>query len=428
MIDPINYMAAMPNLERSFSELGQALGQRQQRRKASKVAAQYRQDVEKAFNNGKAEDFSALIAKYPQQRDAFKASWDILSKDQQDTEYREAADIYNAMQNNADIAKELVDERILAMQNSGEDTQELEQIRRLMDTNPDVVKNQLAFTLSSIDPDKWATMSTEMRERALAPEQLTAAQAQARKAAVDAKFAESQAVADLKRKGWDIVKIQEDIKIAKSNSKIAALEAQLKRETNQLKREELNLKLKEFKKERDEEVASKTAELKTATIGIDNSINTIDRLLKNPELNNVLGSLEGAAFYPSTLFAIFNPIADADKRVDATADIKNIQSQQFIDNLLSVKERGATFGSLTQKEGDKLKSYVRSLETRQSESQFINNLEEIQRLLLKSRKVLSEKHGVPQTIPDTPEVKTSPARLNTILQSFVPGYVPEGAP
>jgi hypothetical protein len=56
------------------------------------------------------------------------------------------------------------------------------------------------------------------------------------------------------------------------------------------------------------------------------------------------------------------------------------------------------------------------LSRKQGEDQFRANLGEVQRLLLKSRKGLVNKYGVPDTIPDTPQVKASPEEVEAILK------------
>ncbi|GAF80283.1 unnamed protein product, partial [marine sediment metagenome] len=96
-------------------------------------------------------------------------------------------------------------------------------------------------------------------------------------------------------------------------------------------------------------------------------------------------------------------------RADAIADLENIQSQSFLNNLMEAKAKGATFGSLTEREGDRLIGYVKNLKTKQSEKQFRSNLSELKRLLLKSRANTARKFGIPEPIPDTPEA--APAQV-----------------
>lgn len=410
MVAPINYMALIPqpDIAGAAAGLGQELRRIRTERAAIGQAETYRNDLQKTFEAGTPEAFSALIAKYPQQREAFKTSWDVLSQGQKDNEFRDAARVYQALQTNPEVAKQMADERITAEENAGGDTTELKQIRGLMDQDPAAAANYLAFTLSSVDPDKWSKMSVERRAEAMAPAELSAKQSAAQKAAVEANFAESNAVQDLAKGGWDIAKVQNDIQVSRQNAQIAAMNAAVAREESETKRQELRMKIEDKKRERETTVREKAAEIEGVRAGIDNSLSTIDRLLQNPELDNILGAVEGSAFYPSTLIGLASPFSDADQRADATADLQTIQSQSFLNNLVEAKEKGATFGALTEREGERLVGAVRNLSAKQSEEQFRANMSEVQRLLLKSRGRLADKYGVPETLPDRPSVQTTP--------------------
>lgn len=413
MATPIDYLGAQATVNplQQFGtgfQLGATIRQTREQQEAAEKAKQaqeqYAADLRTALSNPTASAFAALSAKYPTQREAFKQSWDMLSKEQQDSDFIAGAQVYNAVSSgNTDAAKNLLDQKIVALENSGKDPTKLQAIRTALDQDPQVVQAQLGLVLSSLDPERWSKMATEVRAAQKAPAELSEAQAKAHKAAVDAKFAESNAALDLEKKGWDITKVQEDIKIAKRNAAIAAANNAIAKETNDLRRSELRLKVRDMEQARDNAVREKAAEVSTAYSGIDNSLNTIDRVLKNPELDNVLGSLEGKDFYPNNLVAMLRPGADSDVRADAIAGIETITSQAFLNNLMEAKAKGATFGALTEREGDRLVNYVTNLSRKQSEGQFRQNLIEAQRLLLKSRKTIAEKSGIPETVPDTPE-------------------------
>lgn len=174
MVQPINYMALTPqvNIGQGFAQLGQAIGQNVERIEKQELAdqamqmrEQYAADVQNAFNAGTPSAFAQLSAKYPQQREAFKQSWDMLSKDQQNNEFVAGAQAYNAIQaGNVDVAKSLLDQQIQAAQNSGRPVQKLTALRDSLDINPKDVANTLGFTLSAIDPDRWSKMAKEGRE------------------------------------------------------------------------------------------------------------------------------------------------------------------------------------------------------------------------------------------------------------------------
>jgi len=394
---PYNYMQYMPQVDLSskFAGLGQALAQRQERKAAEELKKQYAADLQNALSNPNAQAFAELSAKYPSQREAFKQSWEMLNQDQRDQEFLAGAQAFNAINSgNVDAARTMIDERITAMQNSGMPTEKLRAMRTALDTNPEMVSANLGLVLSSVDPERWTKIAGEQRTAMKAPFEMTEARAKADKAAVEAKFAESNAVKDLEKKGWDIEKIKLDADIAKQNASIAALEQQLKKEELDYKKNEMKLKLIEKQEARDAAIREKTASVNQGTFAIDNMLNTVDKVLLNPELVDVIGPMEGK-LEPEDMTAGFRL---SDREADAIALINQLKSQAFVANVPLMKG----LGTLTDAEGARLENLLGSLARTQSDEGFKESLAEIQRLLLKSRKMLAEKYGVPQPAMDTP--------------------------
>lgn len=437
----------LPNPSQSVSQglkMGYAMEQASAERAAREAAAQNTQRLQADLTSildkrtPTARDYAGLITKYPQFSDQFKQAWDVLNTEQQSNRIEQVSNVYAALEAGAnDTAISLLEDQRDAAENSG-DAENAKGAQVMIDVikqTPEVAKTGIGMRLASMmGPDKFAETFTkleqERREKSLDQSMLSAAQSKARKAATEADFAEAQIVSDLQKQGWDIYKIQEDAKVAKENSKIAAINAQLKRESNELKKQALEEKLAASKEKRDIVIKERTEAAKTAAIGIDNSLATIDRVLQNPELENVLGPIQGSKFYPSVLLGILSPLQPdveggpisevpiSEKRANVLTDIETIQGQQFITNLMNAKQSGATFGSLTEKEGAKLEGFIRSLNRRQGEQQFRENLREIQRLLLKSRTSIFNKSGVPETVPDTPAVQPSQDEIDQLLQQY----------
>lgn len=209
-------------------------------------------------------------------------------------------------------------------------------------------------------------------------------------AATAAKFAESKAVLDLRMGEAQIQKMAADSEIARMNARIAAMNAATSREGNTIKKQENQLKLQEMIDKRDEKVREKVATVESGRTNIDNMLNTVDRVLKNPALNDVLGSFEGRMPAAASMLD--------DQESDAIALIDTLGSQSFLAQIPNIKGMGA----LSNAEGEKLQSALQNLNRSQSEKQFKANLSEAQRLLIKSRKNLSTQYGVPDTAPDRP--------------------------
>ena len=415
MPQPINYLSMVPQVDlgqklltglQAGGDIAGAVQQRRQAEQAKAMQDQYKTDLSNTLNNPTPQAFASLTAKYPQQREAFKQSWDILSEAQKNDEFRVGVQAYNALRNdNVDVAKSLLDERISAMENSNQDARSIQVMRDALDSNPDIVIGQLGLALSSVDSDRWAKMGQEMRAAEIAPVELTQKQAEAKKASVAAQFAESNAVVDLQKKGWEIEKLANDIDISKQNTKIAAMNAALAKEQNELKREELQQKIDAAKLERDTTAREKAAEVESARGNIDNLLNTADRIINTP-----IGVVESATGPISSRM----PTLSQDT-ADFEALIENLDAQAFLAQVPQMKGLGA----LSENEGKKLGAALQNFTLRQSAPSLIANVKEAQRLMLKARKSLADKYGVPETIPDTPAAsEISTEELNDLIRRY----------
>lgn len=377
--------------------IANTIQQSRERERQQQVLADYQKDLQTTMQNPTAEAFGQLALKYPGQREAIVASSKLMTEAQQTSAFNDASKIFNALDiGNNDAALKIATIKRDALKNAGRDTADYDSMIEAINTSPQAAKATVGLIGASIDPKKWT-------ETFKAAPEIQEAKSKAAQAATKAKFAESEAVLDLQKKGWDITKIQEDIKISKENSRIAALNAQIAREGNALKREEMGIKLQELKDKRDDAIRGKTAEVESARFNIDNMLNTADRVLKNPSLNSVLGSIQGRL-----------PAVLSDEANDAIALIDTLGSQAFLSQIPNVKGMGA----LSNAEGEKLQSALQNLSRKQSEKQFRENLNEAQRLMLKARKNISTRFGVPDTAPDTPAVQPSTQDIDALIKKY----------
>jgi hypothetical protein len=437
---PINYMAMTPQVDlgRSFSEFGQVLAQRRQQEQAQEVKQQFATDLQAAQNDGTQKAWLGMIAKYPQFREAFGDVRKGVGEDRINNEFTQGFEISNALENNApEVAAQRVETIIAAKKNAGEPTKIYEDVlTSLQNGNIKGAQSGVNFALTAIDPDRFeksvkakttATKAPEELRTAVAaadkavadattaqatatnaPEKAAAdaakATADAQKAAVAAKFAESNAVIDLEKKGWDITKIQNDIDIAKQNSRIAAMNAATSREGNSLKRQENELKLREMIDKRDTAVREKVSEIENARSTMDNMLNTADRILKTPK--NVVGSAAGP-------ISARMPTLTQDT-ADFEALVETLGSQSFLAQIPNIKGMGA----LSNAEGEKLQAALQNFSLKQSPERLLENVKEAQRLILKGRATLAKRSGLPESIPDTPSVQTSPGDIDALLKKY----------
>jgi hypothetical protein len=403
MVQPVDYFGGIRPPDMSSAVMGglqSGLAMRQvneadaAKQAAIEAHAQYGRDLSATLENPTPQAFAALIAAHPEQRKALGQSWEMLDKDQQNQQFNSGVQVYSALRSGRpDIAAGVVDENIAALENSGKDASHMKSIREQLKTDPKSVEASMGLTMSSLDPDKWGKIAGEMRESEMAPAKLSEAQAKAQKAGVDAKFAESQAVMDLNKKGWDITKLQNDMAIAGQNSKIAAMNAGLKKETNDLKRQELQVKVNDATTKRDDAVREKVAGVESGRTQMDNMLTTADRILKTPfgVIDDVTGPINSKL--PTT----------GQEEADFEELVTTLGSQAFMAQIPSLKGMGA----LSNAEGEKLQSALQNLSLRQSPERLIENVKEAQRLILKGRSSLADRHGIPDTIPDRQQADTA---------------------
>lgn len=370
---------------------------------AQEQAAQQQQMLAEFSNNPNptAEDYAKITRAMPQLSEGFKRSWDILEPAQKNAHWNETVQVYAATLNNKpEVAAKLLNEKAAALENSGDPTK-AEQVRKMAQLavdDPEYAKKTAYLSLYSFDPEKAQKLAQSLDSQAAAAATLPGQIADSATKQVQAKYADSQATIELEKAGWDIKKLQSDIVSQKESNRIAAMNAAYNREGNDLKRQELRAKLDDAQRERDDKIRGKVADIESGAGNIDNMLNTIKRIEKNPSLNSVLGSLEGKDYYPNTLLGTVNPFGDGDQRADAIKLIDTLGSQAFLSQIPNIKGMGA----LSNAEGEKLQAAFQNLSRAQSEKQFKETLNEATRLLNKGRNTLEKRYGIPLGNPDTP--------------------------
>lgn len=444
-MEPLNYRIDVQNPFESAMK-GYSVGaamrndaiQQQQMQQQAQQKAQMSADIGALSNKIKsgqatAKDFSAIQTSYPTLSEHFKRSWETYNPDQQKSKLSQATQVYAALQaGEPKIATDLLKKQAEAAKNAGNENEsnDISTYAQLIDLHPEMAHMLSGIGISSvIGEDKFADILSKLGSEGRAsekapselskskaeavtaqgtasevPYKLSEAQSKAQKAAVESRFAESNAVKDLEKKGWDISKIQEDIKINKENAKIANLNAITNREANVIKRQENQLKLNEMMQKRDDIVNAKTAEIESARSNIDNMINTSDRILNTPI--GVVGSASGpvSSRIPTT----------SQSTADFEALIETLGSQAFMAQIPNLKGMGA----LSNAEGEKLQSALQNFSLKQSPERLLANVREAQRIILKGRSNLAKKYGIPDSVPDTPNAAPSATDIDALLKKY----------
>lgn len=379
----------------------------------------------------------ALMAEYPELADGLKQVYGSLDAERQRTRVGQAQGIYAAiLSGRNDIAEEMLGEQIEAYKASGmqADTRMAEHMLGVVKAKPGEAASAAAlFLAQAMGPEKFADtfgkLQSDRRETAMAPAaqakaaaDASKAQSDAASAAVAARFAESNAVKDLEKKGWDIKKIQEDIKIAKLNSQIAAGQLSVSKFNAETSRKQLGIseqelgirkteaegRLAELTRKRDEEVRTRTSDIESARSSIDNFLNTADRALAIPfdTRKSAHGPIAGSDWGQKMTFS--------EDTANYQELVKTLGSQAFLAQVPSMKG----MGQLSDAEGRKLEAALQSLSLRQSPAQMEENLKEAQRIMLKARKNLSTKFGMPDNTPDTPAAGGDSAEVDALIKKY----------
>lgn len=396
--------------ERQFNDMKLQEAQRalaQQAAEAQRLNDFYR-EMGPAMASGDPAAAVGLFKKYPQYVEKIKAGGGFLSDSDENNKKVTSATVFNGLQSgNIDIAKQALQSRVDYLAKTGADPGPWKGVLDALNSgDPEKiaqVKQQSTFMHALYNPTAVKALGDlrkDEREEAMQPAALRTAiagagkaEADAATAAVTAKYADSKALQDLEKTGWDIKKIKEDIGIAKESNRIAAMTAAANRENNAIKRKELLLKLDDAAVARDEKIRGKVADVEAGASNIDNMLNTIVRIQKNPRLNSVIGAIEGRI-----------PAITNDESADAIALIETLGSQAFLSQIPNIKGMGA----LSNAEGEKLQAAFQNLSRKQSEKQFKETLAEATRLLNKGRSTLEKRYGVPLGTPDTPAAVPRP--------------------
>lgn len=413
---------------------------------AQQAAMQRQMDLQRLASNPNAThaDYAAVMTRYPDLAENLGKGFKVLEEGQQKNILGFQSRVYAAqLAGNDSLAVELLRERAKA---DPQQAQHYNVMADLIQKSPATARTISALGLAgAMGPEKFAEtftkLGTEQRaadlhgpavdkaeadaaaagsdavikaeQARVAPQtadadlakkeaDARAAQSDATIKAEEARVAPQAVLLDLEKKGWDIRKIQEDIAYQKQANRIAAMNAATSRESNALKRRELELKVQEAEQKLAGELREKVATAEAGAANIDNMLNTIERILANKSLDDVVGSLEGRM--PAAVGSALD-----DEEADAIALIETLGSQAFLAQIPNIKG----MGQLSNAEGEKLQSALQNLSRAQSEKQFRANLNEAARLLKKGRANIARSTGIPLPKPDTPAAPGSRPPLSS---------------
>lgn len=198
-MQPINYMPQnQPDLMKNFlsglqtgSAISDIQAKRQEYENALKLKEQYSKDAQELFKNPTADALGQFAIKYPTNAEKIISAGKLITDAQKETAFNDASKIYNSISNgNVDYARNLLDTKIKAFENSGKDASDYLELKSQLDRDPKVAATTAGFIASSLDPEKFLKINK-------APSEISESQSKATQEGVKAEFARPVAMAEL---------------------------------------------------------------------------------------------------------------------------------------------------------------------------------------------------------------------------------------
>jgi len=404
MAQPYDYSLNIPSPLQAFGQafnVGAAGQKAKEAREARELALQRQEEGNRLVNeyfetpaDQRTYDQALRIGMYnPQFAELAQKQFDALSEQQQQSAFTDATQIHTALKNvltgetDFEILDQILDRRVQATKNNPGLNKMWVDARELARTDPDAAEMMVAARIATLPggKDYFATMKTrgeEARAAALQPGKI-------KELADKVRFQELEGFKGLAEAGVDIMAmVADDSEIRGPLQQIAKRQGQLnlaERAGDARAAEKLELEIANLKDTAQEKAQTKVNDVSNALAGSEDLIGFIDKILEvggKPEdtgspIHEVFGSIAGAV--PTV----------QQENVDFEAMIETLKSKIYLDKVALM--RGT--GPLSDREGAKLETAMRSLELRQSPEKAYQNLLEIQQLAVDNRALIEEKYG-----------------------------------
>ena len=404
MAQPYDYRLNVPNPMQAFNQAFRVgadqrivLEQAAAREQAAKMQEEGNRLVNEYFEtpaDQRTYDQALRIGMYnPQFAELAQKQFDALSEQQQQSAFTDATQIHTSLKNvltgetDFEILDQILDRRVQATKNNPGLNKMWVDARELARTDPDAAEMMVAARIATLPggKDYFATMKTrgeEARAAALQPGKI-------KELADKVRFQELEGFKGLAEAGVDIMAmVADDSEIRGPLQQIAKRQGQLnlaERAGDARAAEKLELEIANLKDTAQEKAQTKVNDVSNALAGSEDLIGFIDKILEvggKPEdtgspIHEVFGSIAGAV--PTV----------QQENVDFEAMIETLKSKIYLDKVALM--RGT--GPLSDREGAKLETAMRSLELRQSPEKAYQNLLEIQQLAVDNRALIEEKYG-----------------------------------
>ena len=347
-----------------------------------------------------SEDYLRLGMINPQIAEMAQSQWDSMSEDRQQVAFRDATQIHTAIRNSlsGETDPEIVDQifasRVEATRGDPGLNKMWVDARELAKLDPEGAEAMVGTRIAQLPggKDYFATMKTvgeESRAAQLQPGKIKENKLQVKKLENEIKFKEFEGFQSMAEAGVDVVSmVAEDAGIRSTLEQVAKRQTQkfLAERNNDLKAaEKIDLEIQKLKDTAQEKAQSKLNDASNAMSGSNDLIGFIDEIVEyggDPE--DTGGALyETTGSYTALFPTLQQPNVNFEKMIDT------LKSKIYLDKVALM--RGT--GPLSDREGAKLETAVRSLDLSQGPQRFYDNLIKIQKLAVDNQSLIQKKYG-----------------------------------
>lgn len=336
----------------------------------------------------------------PQIAELAQQQFDALSEQQQQNSFLDATQIHTALRGSllGETDFEMVDQIIARRVDATKGNPALNKMwsdaREIARTDPEAAEAMVGARIATLPGgkeyfDAMKTRGEEARAVALDPQKRAEQKLKVEKLQDEIKFNKFEGFQLMAEAGVDINSlVAEDSEIRGPLEQIAKRQKQLQlaeKAKNTAAAEKLQLEIANLKNTAQEKAQTKINDVNNALSGSDDLITFINKILK----------AGGSPTDPdSAMYEVFGTISGAlpsleQENVNFEKMIDTLKSKIYLDKVALM--RGT--GPLSDREGAKLETAMRSLDLRQGPQQAFDNLIEIQELAVANQGLIKKKYG-----------------------------------
>lgn len=411
MAQPYDYSLNIPSPLQAFGQAFNvgAAGQKARYAREDRAAAIAKKETDDAFievffevpvQDRTQDQYLRLGMINPQIAELAQQQFDALSEQQQQNAFLDATQIHTALRGSllGETDFEMVDQIIARRVDATKGNPALNKMwsdaREIARTDPEAAEAMVGARIATLPGgkeyfDAMKTRGEEARAVALDPQKRAEQKLKVEKLQDEIKFNKFEGFQLMAEAGVDINSlVAEDSEIRGPLEQIAKRQKQLQlaeKAKNTAAAEKLQLEIANLKNTAKEKAQTKINDVNNALSGSDDLVTFINKILKaggsptdeDSAMYEVFGTIAG--FVPSL----------KQENVNFEKMIDTLKSKIYLDKVALM--RGT--GPLSDREGAKLETAMRSLDLRQGPKQAFDNLIEIQELAVANQGLIKKKYG-----------------------------------